>query len=292
MGTDSDSEARREEPGDEHPVLRLSRDLRKAAATLKEREVRYLVDAYYAMQRQRIRADNQIRALGAGAEPHAVIDWLSSNSETLEGQVRAALDHFSKAHALGPWLRQHVGVGPVISAGLLAHLSFTLPSGERVRTVSPWWRFAGLDPTVKWGKGQKRPWNAALKTLCWKLSDSFKKFSFRDDCWYGQRYRERKRYEVERDQRGGNAECARLTLEERTFQDEATKACYESGKLPPGRLDLRAMRWTVKLFLSHYHDYGYEVIFGEKPPAPYPIAFQGHSGLIYPPPELAPVRPT
>jgi hypothetical protein len=28
------------------------------------------------------------------------------------------------------------------------------------------WRYAGLDPTVRWNKGEKRPWNAGLKVLC------------------------------------------------------------------------------------------------------------------------------
>ena len=38
------------------PITRLTRDLRAAARTLSEDEARFLVDAYYAMQRDRIRA--------------------------------------------------------------------------------------------------------------------------------------------------------------------------------------------------------------------------------------------
>lgn len=53
------------------------------------------------------------------------------------------------------------GIGPVISAGLLAHIDI-----HRAVTVGHIWRFAGLDPSVKWLKKTKRPWNAGLKVLC------------------------------------------------------------------------------------------------------------------------------
>ena len=51
---------------------------------------------------------------------------------------------------------------------------------------------AGLDPTVTWGKGERRPWNAELKVLCWKLGDSFVKVSNKEGALYGRIYRERK----------------------------------------------------------------------------------------------------
>ena len=41
-------------PPDLTPITRLSRDLRTAAATLTDREARYLVDAYYLIQNNRI----------------------------------------------------------------------------------------------------------------------------------------------------------------------------------------------------------------------------------------------
>ena len=43
-------------------VSRLSKDLAAAARTLSVGEARFLVDAYYAMQANRIRADAQARA--------------------------------------------------------------------------------------------------------------------------------------------------------------------------------------------------------------------------------------
>jgi hypothetical protein len=144
---------------DQEAVQRLSKDLRDASRTLSDQEVRFLVDGYYSMQKQRIVQDNRRRAMSD--EPHAVIDWFSANALFMENQVKAALDRYSAAHPLGEWTRGVTGIGPVIAAGLLAHIDI-----RQAPTVGHIWRFAGLDPTLKWGKGKKRPYNAGLKVLC------------------------------------------------------------------------------------------------------------------------------
>ena len=95
-----------------------------------------------------------------------VLRWLEGNAETLENSIKSALDKYSASHAVGAWARSVVGVGPVICAGLLAHIDIT-----KAPTAGHIWNYAGLNPSVSWEKGQKRPWNAALKTLCWKLGE-------------------------------------------------------------------------------------------------------------------------
>lgn len=254
-------------------VKRLSKDLAAAAATLSDDEARFLVDAYYMMQDDRKRAHNQVRALGESAEPHAVIAWLAQQSETLEDQIKRALDKYTQAHQMGAWMREIVGIGPVISAGLLAHIDI-----ERAPTVGHIWRFAGLDPTLKWNKGERRPWNAQLKVLCWKAGQSFMKFSGRDDCYYGKVYRERKEYEIARNDRGDNADiAARALTEKKIGKDTDAFGHLTAGKLPPAQIDARARRYAVKLFLSHMWEAWYRMHHGTEPPAPYPIAFLGHA---------------
>ena len=61
-------------------LTRLRRDLRAAAKDLSQGEVRYLVDAYYQMQQDRIRSSAQVRALRDTDEPHLVIQWLAENT--------------------------------------------------------------------------------------------------------------------------------------------------------------------------------------------------------------------
>lgn len=258
------------------PITRLSRDLAQAARTLSDAEARYLVDAYYIMQEDRKRAHNQVRATTEAGEPSAVLAWLAAQSEALEGQIKRALDQYTQAHVMGAWMREIHGIGPVLSAGLLAHIDI-----ERAPTVGHIWRFAGLDPTLRWNKGERRPWNAQLKTLCWKVGQSFMKFSGDSQCYYGLIYRERKAYEIARNDAGGNAAAAAEGLARVGKTTDAYKH-YAAGKLPPAQIDARARRYAVKLFLSHLHGAWYERHFGAPAPKPYPIAILGHAHLIAP----------
>lgn len=259
------------------PITRLSRDLAKASSSLSEQEVRFLVDAYYMFQEDRKRATNQERALGENKEPCQVITWLAIQSETLEAQIKRALEVYTKNHPVGQWLNDQYGIGPVISAGLLAHIDI-----HKAPTVGHIWRYAGLDPTLKWEKGQKRPWNASLKTLCWKVGQSFMKFSNREDCFYGKIYKERKAYEIARNEAGGNAEAVAQALQRIGKNTEAYKH-LQAGKLPPAQIDARARRYAVKLFLSHLHEIWYRIEFGQEPPKPFAIAILNHAHYIAPP---------
>lgn len=270
------------------PLKKLTRDLVKATATLSPREVRYLVDSYYIMQDNRIRAGNQIRALNESGEPHTVINWFHEQAEMLENQIKRALKAYAESDPVGQWLLSLVGIGPVISAGLLAHidLEYTDEYGisHRRATAGHVWRYAGLDPSVKWEKGKKRPWNASLKVICWKAGQSFMKFQNHKDCFYGKLYAQRKALEIARNESGGNRETAQSILDSKRFgKDTESYKCALEGKLSKGQIDARARRYAVKIFLSHLHEKMYEYKFSEKPPKPFAIAQLGHADYIAPP---------
>ena len=148
-------------------IERLAKDLKDATATMSEKEARFLVDAYYIIQEDRKRFKNQTTAMGG--EPHAVLAWFFQQNQTLEKQLHAALDRYSASKPIGQWVRGVFGIGPVIAAGLIAHIDI-----KQCPTAGHIWRFAGLDPTSKWGQGEKRPGNAGLKTLCWHIGQSFR----------------------------------------------------------------------------------------------------------------------
>ena len=251
------------------PVRKLDRDMGQAANTLTATEARYLVDSYYGMQEGRIRANNQIRALTASGEPHESIAWLSTESRVLEESVKRALDAYSASHPVGKRMRTVVGVGPVIAAGLLAHIDIT-----RAPTAGASWRYAGLDQTSEWKKGQKRPHNASLKTLCWKLGESFVKVCNHKDAVYGKLYQERKEVELAKNEAGAFADQAAAKLEKFNIgkTTDAYKA-YSVGKLPPAHIHARAKRVAVKMFLSHLHQVWHEVEFGKTAPVPYVFEF-------------------
>ena len=199
-------------------------------------------------------------------------------SRTLEDQIKRALDKYSNSHELGVWARGVVGIGPVITAGLLAHIDI-----EKAPAAGHIWRFAGLDPTCKWEKGQRRPFNADLKTLCWKIGESFVKVANNPNDIYGKIYQKRKELEKERNEQLLFKEQAEQKLKDFKISKntDAYKA-YSIGKLPDGHIHARAKRYAVKLFLAHYWEIGYKLHFRKDPPLPYPIAHLGHVHKIEP----------
>jgi hypothetical protein len=224
---------------------RLSTDLRRAAATLSSQEARYLVDAYYIMQEDRMAADARVREMEKSGEPHAIISWLAEKNRAMEAQIKAGLAKYVEAHLVGDWLIATRGIGPVIGAGLLAHIDI-----ERAKSPSAIWRYAGLDPTSKWGKGQKRPWNAKLKRLCWIIGESFVKTG--GDGPYRTIYVERKELYTAKNLAGDYAETAARQLAEKNYgKGTEARAALEAGQLPAAQIHLRAQRIAVKLFLSH-----------------------------------------
>ena len=295
------------------PVLKLTRDLRSASATLSDDEARFLVDAYYTMQKQRIRAGNQVTALTKSGEPHAILGWYQQQSDTLEKQVKGALGAFAKSRDLGRWAMSVTGVGPVIAAGLLAHINIKsgwrrpecdcatgeererikarrtgderknrfVCAGHIVPTAGHIWSFAGLNPSQVWEKGQKRPFNASLKTLCWKLGESFVKVKGRESDLYGKVYEERRHLEGRQNDGRKYADQAAAIIKSRPTH--AQRKTYAEGKLPDGHLHMRAKRYAVKLFLSHYHTVGHYLLTGKLPPRPYAFDHLGHAHLIHPP---------
>jgi hypothetical protein len=268
-------------------VGRLSRDLLQAAGTMGPKEARFLVDAYYTFQENRKRAHSQALALEKGVkigeaedpvpEPHILVDWLFEQSRILEGQIKRALDAYTKEHVMGEWMRQIVGIGPVIAAGMLANLEGPRPTAGRV------YAFAGLaaDGQKAWKSGEKRPYNQRLKTLCWHAGQSFMKLAAREDCYYGHLYRERKVFEQMMSDTGKRTADAALWLP-RVGKKTQAWGHYAAGHLPPSQIDGRARRYAVKLFLSHMNEV-WLLKLGRPIVAPFPIAHQGHTTYIPPP---------
>lgn len=261
------------------PIKRLTKDLAAATVTLSPREARYLVDIYYQMQDYRMSAAAQARSCAAESEPHAVLQWAYGQNEALEGQIKRALDKWTDSQPMGRWAKSVVGIGPVIAAGLLAHIDIT-----KAPTVGHIWRFAGLDPTLVWGKGQKRPYNASLKTLCaFKLGESFVKTQNHKDSVYGKLFASKKReLEAANDALLYKESAANILLNKKIGKDTDAYKALIQGRLPQAQIHARARRWAVKIFLSHFHAESYRQHFGVEPPKPFAIAILGHAHVIEP----------
>jgi hypothetical protein len=292
---------------DVNAISKLTNDLKKAARTLTDKEARYLVDGYYALQGYRVATGNQIFALNNSKEPNEVLRWFFDNAEVLEGQMKRALNAYSDTKVVGRWSKSICGIGPVIAAGLLAHIEMypwrctqakadqavkacsekePHPGGtcsrQPLATAGQIWRFAGLDPTDVWNKGEKRPWNASLKTLCWKIGESFVKVHNNDSDYYGKLYTKRKEWETAKNANHDYADQAADKLKKFDIgkSTDAYKA-YIQGLLPDGRIHARAKRYAVKIFLSHWHAVAYESTFNKPAPIPYIIAYdKAHTHML------------
>jgi hypothetical protein len=331
------------------PVVKLTRDALKElggatmpaggdsvpqpAGDASRETARSLVDLYYRMQEERKALANQVGAIERGTDTGGSqwIEYTLRQIEVLEANAAAFLETFAWSHPMGPWLQAVHGIGPVLAAGLLAHLTLQ-------PTVGHWWRFAGLDPSQQWLGAEKLrpewdrlegdvetrlrilsgivgrnpetvlrdattdyrtgevkkltrdgaikalsriPFNRPLKTLCWKIGDSFVKLGGRQDAYYARYYRQRKAEEVARNLRGDRAALAARTLAAKPTH--AQRAIYAEGRLPDGRIDLMARRATVKLFLSHFHEVWWRVEHGTSPPKPFSVAVLGHGHYLPPP---------
>lgn len=266
-------------------ILKMTPKEVKANAELNREEALALVGMYDSIQRLRIGAGNKVdaheRRVDIVSDP-AVVTRLKGHLSVLEHEAARVMGAFAKSHPLGRWAMRNHGVGPVIAAGFLAHIDVTkAPSAGAV------WKFAGMiDPALlKWGKGERRPYNARLKTLCFLLGESFKKFSNHPDCHYGHIYKKRKEEETARNDAGEYREKALARLNEavkgRYGISPLQKETWASGKLQPVGLDRRAMRYAVRFFLSHYHYVACMITYG-RAPDPWVIRYGGHVHWVPP----------
>jgi hypothetical protein len=254
-------------------IRKLNKDLKVAAITLNDKEARFLVDSYYVMQDGRKRLKSQDQAMNKDGEPHQVLSWMAEQAESLENEIQKSLDIYSSSHVMGPWMRGVYGIGPVLAAGLLAHIDIT-----KCPTVGHIWSYAGIAGTnqKKWEAGQKRPWNADLKVLVWKCGDSFMKLSNKEKCFYGHLYRERKALEIERNKSGLFADQAAFAMAKLKRKNTDTYKANAAGVLSDGHIDARARRYAVKHFLSDLHCVWYFTHHGVLPPLPFVIEHMGH----------------
>lgn len=291
-------------------TVRLTRDMREAAKTMGAEEARFMVDMFETKQRDRIRNGNRLIALRKGDEPSSLLSHFQEIDRTMEQQIGAALTKYCEASPLGQWMLVQKGVGPLIAARLIAFIDW-----DECDTPSRIWAFAGLVPGLEWNKGEKRPWNARLKRVCFLLGESFVKVQGRDGAFYADHFTAKKAELWHRNVSGGNRERA-LVLKDKVSKTTEAHRWYRGdvieevarmvaaktwpdGKkpwaekegsgvpmLPPAHIHAQARRWTVKLFLAHT----WEVAWRANPAnegrscSPYAIEHMGHKHVIACPP--------
>jgi hypothetical protein len=249
-------------------IPRASKEQVLRAADLKAAEVRFVVANYYWSQEARKRADMQLRHIGDKETQEGILSYWGDSMSGLEQDMEKQLASFCDGHPVGRWLRSIHGIGPVISAGLLGYVDI-----ERAQTAGAIWRFAGLDPSCKWEKGQKRPFCRTMKQITWHAGQCFMKTYNSDKSYYGKLYKKRKLELEQANDAGAFAERAKVFV----VNSADAKATLAKGKLPAFNIDAQARRYAVKLFLSHFHAVYYWHHFGRIPAFPFAVDIMGHA---------------
>lgn len=123
------------------------------------------------------------------------------------------------------------------------------------------------------------PYNKNMKTLMFKIGESFIKVQNNPNDVYGKLFVERKAYESKKNSDLEYESIAKAKAEKVGKDTEAYK-WYSQGMLPPAHIHARARRWAVKIFLSHLFEVWYKIERGTEPPVPFAIAQLGHAHRI------------
>lgn len=124
---------------------KVKADMREAAKAMTIQEARYMVDSYYQMQQNRIRENNRIKSMEV--EPTGALKWLSGLCGGAEDTIAGVLGTYAERFPAGRWAMDQYGVGPIIAAGLLAHIDINkCPYASHIHS------YAGLIKDLKWYK--------------------------------------------------------------------------------------------------------------------------------------------
>lgn len=129
----------------------------------------------------------------------------------------------------------------------------------------------------------KPPYNMELKKKMFLVGDQFIKQSNRENSLYGKIYKERRNFEIMKNEKGEYADQAAKILSEKNF-DKSTPTYKElsEGRLSAAHINARARRYATKLFISHVFEAMYYAEFHKEPPKAYVIQYMGHHDYIAP----------
>ena len=179
---------------------------------------------------------------------------ISIETERTEEKYKKLMDQYLKKEPLWiEWLINVKGISSVLGSSLIKSFGYC----ETYQYVSSLWRHCGFDPDGAKGKtkGEKIHYNPKLKTMVWKIGDSFIK----------------QRTEPYR------------AVYDNEKERQLMLVTNEAENAPKNRLhaDLRARRKMVKIFLQHYYIIGRK-IKGLSITKPYPHDRMGHKHFIPP----------
>lgn len=197
----------------------------------KINQVKFLIERYYQIQEHRIALGNQLRALEESEQEYKMIEWYFDQFHTIEKQIVKDVKKALKDHVMWKWLEDVKGIGPILAGGLLSTIEI-----EKADHASSVWKYAGLSVNPETGRGERRKkgekisWNPFLKTVTWKIGESFVKVKGE----YRQIYDTSKEFY------------------QKKFPEEVKEKDSKRVLYTKGHIHAMSKRRSVKLFLSHF----------------------------------------
>ena len=135
-----------------------------------------LLRQFYLVQEHRIAFGAQVRELEKEFADSDQVEELKSffnQTSELEKRMGRYINSLVSLHPMYEWLEGVTGIGPIISASILATVDI-----KKARHASSLWKYAGLavgddGRADRRKKGEKIQYNPFLKTVCWKIGQSF-----------------------------------------------------------------------------------------------------------------------
>lgn len=217
----------------------------RAGPVLSAEQARWVFCYYIAVQRQRLRAQQQAQhqpdmILTAIVQEH--LDYLRASEE----RARRQLHDFVSRHPVGSWLLTERGIGSLLAAALIAYLDVA-----KAKNYRSFWQYAGLTPGAIYRRGHVNGWNRQLRRVCYLLGECLMRARNHEASTYGKLYDCYKQAEVEHNERGDfAAQAAQVLAAKHIRADRPTALAYREGRLPPAHLHARARRRMVKDLLA------------------------------------------
>ena len=129
---------------------RKGKEISETITIIPNREaMRIAADHFMSNQNKRIRLENQIRATQQGYDNRSknevgILELLLDDAITSEANAKNILETVTMNNPICCWMRENIGIGPILAAELYAYLDF-----NRVKNASGYVSYAGLNDNIR-----------------------------------------------------------------------------------------------------------------------------------------------
>src|SRR5271166_510032 len=130
------------EVGEDFTPYTITKEDLLVASNMSREEARLVVDFYYSVQKNRIRASNKKSAVDRNVDiaiNPAFLKRCMEDEQEIEKKIAKTMLAFARGKELGQWAMSIKGISGILASALLAYIDIS-----RARTAGAIWKIAGL----------------------------------------------------------------------------------------------------------------------------------------------------